>query len=136
MEDSNFIDGLKTEFQKLNEPELTALRTDVDALKNKPVAPSPKRYINETGSSGTTRWEKYNDGFKKLWMTVSGTVQTNFPFPFSSIPNVTCARYGSPDHVHDVFTVSTTGVRFYGAAVGTGVKYDICVSGFSASLER
>lgn len=100
-------------------------------LSNRPSIPAvPKRYINETGSSGTTRWEKYNDGFKKLWMTVSGTVQTSFPFSFSGIPNVTCARYGSPDHVHDVFTVSTTGIRFYGAAVGTGVKYDICVSGF------
>lgn len=63
MTDSNFINGLKTEFQKLNEPELKALRTDVDALKNKPATPSPKAYITASWKSGLNWWRQYSDGF-------------------------------------------------------------------------
>lgn len=63
MADQSFIDGLKTELGKLNDPELTALRNDVNELKARPVAPSPKAYITETGSSSRGWWRKYSDGY-------------------------------------------------------------------------
>ena len=73
MADSNFIDGLKTELWKLNDPELTALRNDVNELKARPVAPSPKAYITETWRSGVNWWRKYSDGFIEQGGFVLGT---------------------------------------------------------------
>ena len=62
MADQNFIDGLKTELGKLNDPELTALRNDVNELKARPVAPSPKAYITASWRNGTSWYKKFSDG--------------------------------------------------------------------------
>lgn len=63
MADQSFIDDLKTELGKLNDPELTALRNDVNELKARPVAPSPKAYITASWKSGLNWWRQYSDGF-------------------------------------------------------------------------
>lgn len=106
MADQNFIDGLRTELGKLNDPELTALRQDVEALKARPVAPSPKAYIVSTWKSGSNWWRKYSDGFIEQGGVVTGIYNkgwvlnnVNLHTPFSNTS----------------YTISVHGIGFTGA---------------------
>lgn len=89
--DQTFIDGLKTQLQKLNESELTALRADVGALMARPVAPSPKAYITETGSNESGWWRKYSDGFIEQGgvFATSGSVVVDTKITFQKNFNTT-----------------------------------------------
>ena len=132
MADSNFIGDLKTQLQKLNEPELTALRTDVDALKDKPVAPSPKAYITETGRSASGWWRKYSDGFIEQGGVVSfanaqvvnftvnfAKAFSNTNYGFASIGSSTCSSneaFGTSAYKNK----KTTAIAVYISGVWSG----------------
>lgn len=134
MADSNFIDGLKTEFHKLNEPELTALRTDVDALKNKPVAPSPKAYITETWRSGEKWWRRYSDGFIEQGGRITEPNSNNpswtvtFHKPFTSAGATVNAtgnlKSGAGEYIGvAIRSVTTTGASMFSATYGGNVVH-------------